>query len=267
MNKTLLMTSLKMKENLSMSLSSAVVDDHWKTIGKVRLLQTDKAILMSADKWLSGNIINATQHLLKSQFPSLSGFQDTMTIKSKRVKPVEGEFIQILHKSESHWVTVSNIATADTEVVSIYDSLNDLHLPEELKHIIAKLLISKKPCIVTRNEDVQLQTDFSSCGLFAIAFATELCFRQDPRKVIFDNTAMRNHLLKCLENETATPFPVKNNRNHIIGRIDSFRIYCSCRLPAQQDDELLSCSLCSNKFHKQCDESSDKHWKTANEAK
>lgn len=247
----------------SCTSSSGACSNTWKTIGRVDLLNNDKAILKSTDRWMNDNIINASQHLLKEKFTTLSGFQDTIGIESKRVALAEGEFIQILHKDDSHWITVSNIATAETGAVSIYDSLNDYNVPFDMKKIIAGLIISKKPCILLRQEDVPLQGDFTSCGLFAIAFATSLCFGQDPRRLIFDKTSMRRHLLECLEKSTMRPFPVRGYRSPAMGRLESFRIYCRCRMPHNPSDadEFLCCHLCSEKYHPQCDDDSKIHWK------
>ena len=251
----------------SCTSSSEAGSYKWKTIGRVDLLDSDKAILRSPDRWITGNIINASQHLLKEKFTSLSGFQDTISVKSKRVALAEGEFIQILHKEDSHWITVSNIATGETGAVCIYDSLNDYNVPFAMKRIIAGLIISKKPCIPLRQEDVPLQGDFTSCGLFAIAFATSLCFGQDPRRLIFDKASMRRHLLECLEKSEMRPFPVQGYRSPAMGRLESFRIYCKCRMPHNPSDadDFLRCHLCGKKYHPLCDDDSKLHWKQSDD--
>ena len=45
------------------------------------------------------------------------------------------------------------------------------------------------------------------CGLFAIAFATELAYGNDPVRVSYVQSAMRDHLLLCLEQGKMEPFP------------------------------------------------------------
>ena len=47
----------------------------------------------------------------------------------------------------------------------------------------------------------------NDCGLFAIAYATELAHGGDPAKVVYSQGEMRSHFIKCLENGILTPFP------------------------------------------------------------
>jgi hypothetical protein len=56
----------------------------------------------------------------------------------------------------------------------------------------------------------QQQINSADCGLFAIAFAVELAFGNDPSFVSFDQSAMRAHFCSCLENGF-TPFPQLSN--------------------------------------------------------
>ena len=46
---------------------------------------------------------------------------------------------------------------------------------------------------------VQQQVGGKDCGLFAVAFATELANGGDPVKVQYDQCAMREHYYSCLE--------------------------------------------------------------------
>ena len=48
---------------------------------------------------------------------------------------------------------------------------------------------------------VQQQAGSTDCGLFAIAFATDLAFGEDPVKISYQQCAMREHFAKCLQNE------------------------------------------------------------------
>jgi len=42
--------------------------------------------------------------------------------------------------------------------------------------------------------------------VYAIAVSTALAFGHDPAKIKFDQSAMRPHLIKCLEMGTFSPF-------------------------------------------------------------
>ena len=54
------------------------------------LYDTDKKILLSHSE-LTDSIINAAQILLRAQFPSISGFQNTLFGSKLRFKPVSRE--------------------------------------------------------------------------------------------------------------------------------------------------------------------------------
>ena len=63
---------------------------------------------------------------------------------------------------------------------------------------------------------VQQQLNGSDCGVFSIAYATSLMFIDDPKKVQYDISKMREHLIKCLksgkmEQFTAIPLPKRLN--------------------------------------------------------
>ena len=57
---------------------------------------------------------------------------------------------------------------------------------------------------------VQRQKGTNDCGLFAIAFATKLCFSHNPVVVSAmecSQCALRGHLITCLENAYLVDFP------------------------------------------------------------
>ena len=52
-----------------------------------------------------------------------------------------------------------------------------------------------QPCLKT-TMNVQHQIGALDCGLFALAFATSLCLAIDPTSVVYNQSHMRNHLIK-----------------------------------------------------------------------
>ena len=56
------------------------------------------------------------------------------------------------------------------------------------------------------NEKVQKQIGSADCGLFALAFATDLCQGLDPTTQRYDQVLMRQHYVTCLESAKVTPF-------------------------------------------------------------
>ena len=53
----------------------------------------------------------------------------------------------------------------------------------------------------------QNQSNTADCGVFAIAYATAICYGQDPEKLLFNTSRMRNHLCNCLEDQNIWQFP------------------------------------------------------------
>jgi len=54
------------------------------------------------------------------------------------------------------------------------------------------------------------QTNNTDCGIYAIAFATEVCHGNNPAGVIYaTGVELRSHLLRCLEDGFITPIPSK----------------------------------------------------------
>ena len=71
-------------------------------------------------KWLTDNVINAAQTLLKRAYPNIGGLQDT-ALAEILAFDVQREFIQVLNLSGCHWITVSNIG-CKSGFVNVYDS-------------------------------------------------------------------------------------------------------------------------------------------------
>ena len=89
-----------------------------------------------------------------------------------------------------------------------------------------KVLIYCVNCQTTRYMNVQWQSGGYDCGLFAPAFATELCFKRDPIAPSFNQVKMREHLIKDIGNKTTEPVPSleveeKNTPSHIYKRYTS----------------------------------------------
>ena len=81
-----------------------------------------KEILLSPTAWITDTIVNAAQLLLRQQFPQLPGLQDVSLGQTMAFNVCAGEFVQILHTSQDHWLTVSTTGVKHP-TVKIYDSL------------------------------------------------------------------------------------------------------------------------------------------------
>lgn len=151
-------------------------------------------------------------------------------------------FVQILHDGQSsgHWLTITNLKSTHSHQIQSYDSLfmnktyiNNKKLNYYLKKIICPSTdVSRKKVEINNNnqqqfssnpqhilikeelveiecsiESVQQQSDDIMCGLFAIAFAFDLCQGVNPVHQHYEEKKMREHLLKCLNQGFFEEFP------------------------------------------------------------
>ena len=55
--------------------------------------------------------------------------------------------------------------------------------------------------------NVQRPKDSVDCGVFAVAYAADIIFGNNPVNSMYDVKLLRAHLIKCLENASLSPFP------------------------------------------------------------
>ena len=72
---------------------------------------------------------------------------------------------------------------------------------------ICALMHSNQATITVHHANVDKQMNGHDCGVYAIAFATSLCYGQDMMSIHYDRIKMRQHLVKCLEGQMMIPFP------------------------------------------------------------
>ena len=158
--------------------------------------------------------MNAAQTILKKENPFVSGLQNVNLGLNNDYDVETGEFVQILHNGHGHWHVISTIGVKHP-TVNIFDSMYS-HCSNHSKVQIASILAIKEPVI--RHMDVQMQSGKDDCGLFAIAFAATLAHGRHPGSYVFEQSLMRSHLLKCLENGKMTIFPVRKTRRAIYSK-------------------------------------------------
>ena len=145
---------------------------------------------------------------------------------------------------------VSNLS-CPPGVVNIYDSMPNCALYSRTKRHIACILMTREKSIKVQFIDVQIQSGGSDCGLFALAFATSLCFGDDPATLNYIQHDLRRHVFECLENRNITPFPTRQRKRtaRIRGHA-SIKVHCTCRQP--EYGRMISCDSCLMWFHKDC---------------
>ena len=199
---------------------------HW-----VPGLTTEDKKMITSGGWLSDEIVDAGQKLLKSMYPHIQGLQEVALGMVLSYSIAKSEFIQIMNTGKHHWVTVSNINCNDEEI-HVYDCASGSPTSSLLNQI-ASIVCTPKDIIKLTYVDVQMQQGCDDCGLFAIAFATSLARGEQPGSFFYQQKAMRKHLVDCLEKQNITAFPIQKIRRHgsKVRHSANIPIHCVCRLP------------------------------------
>ena len=93
--------------------------------------------------------------------------------------------------------------------VHVYDSGFSTKIDLKTKELICGFVKPESDVFMFDIMNVHSQPNLTDCGLFALAFATELVHGEDPVLCSFDCSAMRLHLLQCLEAGFVERFPRK----------------------------------------------------------
>ena len=172
-------------------------------IQELTLFPSDRKSLING-RWLNDAVITAGQKLLKDAYPHIGGLQPTILGMTLAFEVQRGEFLQVLHINDNHWITASNIG-CPVATIDLFDSMQCTKLSFRPKAQIAALLFTDQPEITVCFQPVQLQQGTNDCGFFLLAFATSLCGGQTPTQITYIHHQVRDHLCHCLENKTISP--------------------------------------------------------------
>ena len=121
---------------------------------------------------------------------------------------------------------------------------------------MSKVQATKRRMLKIRQNPVQQQVAHVDCGLFAIAYAIELCQGRRPQAAIFVQSKMRDHLLQCLSKRRLRSFPMKTDDQNQIrglrGYVCSYQLYCYCNMPEDYDTGMAQCTKCHEWIHSSC---------------
>jgi hypothetical protein len=118
-----------------------------------------------------------------------------------------GEFVNILFINSSHWVCVSNFQCEPNEI-NIYDSLDSINA-KNISEIGVDLKKMNRSARKVNIKAVQQQKNLRDCGLFSLAFAHSICYREDPAEFVYDDSALRAHFNSCAMQDKIHDFPRK----------------------------------------------------------
>ena len=213
--------------------------------------------------WLSTKTINASMELLRQHSPSLGALYNCQWGQTLEYEAANSsKWIQILHNGTNHWLLAcKGFDSEASDLVLVYDSSISGDSPgQHVIYCIAQITQTEKKYLKLGLMDCEQQRDSSSCGLYAIAFATALVFGMNPAELRFDLPKMRPHLMDCLRSSSIRPFPTVGTRVRSQWRpkkICSFPVYCVCRLPDGDTKfpkykVMAQCNKCKNYFHQYC---------------
>ena len=171
------------------------------------------------------------------------------------------EFIFHVYAEDcNHWILTS----AKDNEVCIYDSLYK-------KGGIGRLLTlqiakayggslgtgkDRHKVLKVRQVPVQQQTGCVDCGLFAIAYAMEICQGRRAERANFKQKIMRNHLFKCISKQKMLSFPkIKLEtviRKPKMSKVISIELFCFCNMPESYDQKMVQCCKCYEWIHFAC---------------
>ena len=179
---------------------------------------------------LEDDTINLGQHILFKQFKCMDGL-DLTNLPPSEFSSLQEYFVQILHALENHWITLYWLK--DLNEIRVFDSLNytkDKKYSKKTIKLFAKMINSTSSQFKVNVMPVQQQPNAIDCGLFAIAFATDLLYGNSPSNVSYEHEKMRQHLFICLQQDSFTLFP-RASAEACKTRSFTYNldIYCTCR--------------------------------------
>lgn len=224
-------------------------DHMW--ISDLHLFKEQEAQLLQG-MWLDDAVINAARTLLKTQFPTLSGFQSTQVVAANRADVLGGGAIQIVHTRTNNWVCIH--VEEDRAGVRLYNSLYSSIPMSTVDHIL-QLVHPMTERISIKSMMMQTQKGSSDCGLFAVAVATALCHHYDPTVCRWIQEDMRQQLASCLVMGEITPFPAAEEKPEQRGGVKkchSQAVHCVCRKRHKRKERMNQCCQCQGWFHETC---------------
>ena len=219
------------------------------------------------DKKLCCQTMNFCQSVTKSQFPCITGFQNTWRVPvlenkkwiyQHKMRSQPSPSVQIHHTGCDHWITSCQDPNG---TIYVLDSMNGKTLTTSVQIQMSMIYGKGKTVVPVKIPNVQQQKNSIDCGVFAIVFMVEFCFNNfiGRDNVNFDTYTMRDHLIKCIESQQFSPFPkTKPTRTKVLSLKNtsvnfSIEKECTarCNLPNLFED-MVCCDRCSAWYHYGC---------------
>ena len=179
---------------------------------------------------LSHEVINLASSLLWEK-RNIGGFEDTGLEWNQFSQRRGTDFGQILFiKEKERWIFVYRKGGTNANICDSLRNNGKQDYPENAVQVICPIACCMDSALTVNYLQVQQQSNSIDCGgVFAIAFAVDVCFRLPPNESCYDVIEMRNHLSTCLQLQELSPFPKISRR---VPRCRFFQryidIFCVC---------------------------------------
>ena len=119
--------------------------------------------------------------------------------------------------------------------------------------MLSQLIHTDKPSFNVKIASVSKQSGSADCGLYAIAYITSIAFGLNPTLCVFEQSAMRPHLLNCFQEKEMSPFPMlRERRSSLTATTISIKVYCYCRCIDTGEKMVICDGQCGEWFHTKC---------------
>lgn len=214
----------------------------------------------SIGRWLNTDHINAATTLLRKRNPEIGGLCNVeFGITSDYPKAEGNKWPQILFNGANHWLLVAY--NFIHKGVAVYDSMPFVN-KSLIEANVSSLLRTEKGSFRMKVVPCQDQQNGDDCGVFAIAFATELLHGGNPSQVSFIPSRLRKHLKECYRKGEFSPFPKGGNRQRVNMKVTPIKVnvYCTptCRRTeklfrdSNKNEDMAACATCGEWFHRIC---------------
>ena len=153
--------------------------------------------------WLNDTIIDASQAVLRQQFPYEECMQSVLFSAKPEFQPVLENFCSN-NFDIPIWISTLHLDDDDD------DSSGEIYISTATERAIAKIMCTPLPKIFVRHMKCPKQTNGNYCGVYAIANMVSILHGIDPSSISFNVSAMRTNLQQGLENKKITVFPIEN---------------------------------------------------------
>jgi Ulp1 protease family, C-terminal catalytic domain len=178
------------------------------------MLQYDESVLRHGP--LTDRHIDFANGILSNG--SVQGFNTPLLAQTSDGFPaasIDKPVVQIHHFSQ-HWVT--SYRPSNDETVFVFDSMlrynggKPVTSPELVKQLSQIYGRNRSHFDVTFPSVTQQKNGGVDCGVFAIAYAVDVCEGLDPGQRLYDYSQLRRHVVSCFRKQQLSPFPGRDTQ-------------------------------------------------------